>query len=141
MVAKIPESPTRFMFWRRSAVFSCKRRLHWLKLHGHHVESVGDLLCCHCSAAFESRAQVQRGPVGDVEGQSALVWMGAFFDLYLAHGVVSRVTRLHIQCERFGGQRFREYREHPRSAAMVVESVQNVWWVTVFTAGQISILS
>ena len=43
-----PESPARFRLW--SCVGSghlscCERRLHWLKLSGHHADSVRDLLC------------------------------------------------------------------------------------------------
>ena len=84
---------------------TCKRRLHLLKLCGHHVEGVRDPLRCHCGSAFEFPARVQRGSVDDVvvgchsfffellsaENQTLLVWSGAVFDLQLALDVVNRV--------------------------------------------------
>ena len=127
-----PESPPRFMLWRWSVVvnlFGCKRRLHLLKLCGHHVESVLDLLCCHYSASFESPAHVQRGPVGDVvvgdhsfvfellstSSHSLLFGKGAFLDLHLALDVVNCVRRFHIHNDLCASNRFHEYRERRSS--------------------------
>ena len=53
-------------------------------------------------------------------GQSLLVGNGAFSDLDLALDVADCVIRLDIQCDRFA------MNVHPRSATVVVESVQNV---------------
>ena len=100
----MPQSPPRFLLWRRSAVVTLSAASAVCTLEG-----VRDLLPSHCGSAFEFPARVQRGPLDDVvvgnhsfifellsaEGQSLLVGNGAFFDLHLALDVVNRVGLLH----------------------------------------------
>ena len=106
-------------------LFCCERCLQLAKLCGRHTASVRDLLCSQCSAAFESAAYVQCGPVDDVvirdrpfifglfstESQSLLVRKGAFFDVNLALDAVNCVIGFHVQRRCVANQRFHEYRE------------------------------
>ena len=125
-----PECRPRFRFWRRSAVVACSVAsavCNLAKLCGRHTASVRDLLCSQCSAAFESAAYVQCGPVDDVVIRDRPFIFG-LFSTQSQSLLVNCVIGFHVQRGRVANQRFHEYRERCilAPATMAVESVRNV---------------